>query len=50
MDQGNVFKGCHPQISLGPFLNTLSQINVQKHSLSPVWFVQPFQIQVFTPL
>ena len=26
MDQEKFFKGCLPQISFGPFLNTLSQI------------------------
>ena len=30
MDQGKVFKGCLPQILLGPFLNTLSQILMEQ--------------------
>ena len=28
MDQVKFFKGCPPQILLGPFLNTLSHINI----------------------
>ena len=30
MDQGKFFKGCLPQILLGPFLNTLSQILMEQ--------------------
>ena len=31
MDQVKVFKSSLPQISLGPFLNTLSQITITDH-------------------
>ena len=34
MEQVKFFKGCLPKISLGPFLNTLSQINHSNNKVS----------------
>ena len=48
MDQVKVFKGCLPQISLGPFLNTLSPLLVLYKNLSD-WSISLVNSMIIFP-
>ena len=47
MDRVKLFKGCLPQISLGPFLNTLCHLNLKNNYFSESFHETAFIEQTF---